>query len=117
MDSLIYEKMNSIASGFENKKDIFNILGDSTRINIIVLLLKNKNQPLSVEEITNEVHLSRPAVSHHIKALKESGILKLNKKGVFNYYSLDSKSKIWNELCILFNNVKDLISLTERNNN
>lgn len=114
MDSLIYEKMNDIASLFLNKKDTFNILGDSTRIRIIVLLLKNKNQPLSVEEITSMVYLSRPAVSHHIKALKDNGILKLDKRGVYNYYSLDSKSSIWNELCKLFNNVSDLLSLIEK---
>lgn len=114
MDSLIYEKMNDIASLFLNKKDTFNILGDSTRIRIIVLLLKNKNQPLSVEEITSMVYLSRPA-AHHIKALKNNGILKLDNRGVYNYYSLDSKSSIWNELCKLFNNVSDLLSLIEKN--
>ncbi len=39
-----------------------------------------------VMEITEKTNLSRPAVSHHLKILKEAGIIKMRREGTKNYY-------------------------------
>ncbi len=49
---------------------------------------------MRVGEIKEKTHLSRPAVSHHLKILKEAEIISVRKEGAINYYRLDAKSKL-----------------------
>ena len=41
---------------------------------------------LNVNEITRRTSLSRPAISHHLKILKEAGIVGVRQEGTANYY-------------------------------
>lgn len=43
---------------------------------------------LNVREITEKTNLSRPAISHHLKLLKDTGIINARRKGTSNYYYL-----------------------------
>ena len=47
-----------------------------------------------MKEITEKTSLSRPAVSHHLKILKDSGLIAVEKRGVCKYYHLTSQSAI-----------------------
>jgi len=38
------------------------------------------------------MHLSRPAISHHLKVLKDAGLISLSRESRENYYSL-----MWDE--------------------
>jgi ArsR family transcriptional regulator, arsenate/arsenite/antimonite-responsive transcriptional repressor len=60
---------------------------DQNRLEIIFLLGKGK--PLNVGEIASQFNISRPAVSHHLKVLKDAGILRSEKTGQEIYYRLD----------------------------
>jgi DNA-binding transcriptional ArsR family regulator len=60
-------------------------------------------------EITTQTHLSRPAVSHHLKILKEADIVHVRKVKTMNYYFLDPSSKIMN-LKKLVDNIEELIN-------
>lgn len=80
---------------------LFIALGDTTRLTIIQRLYevstdsqKRSIPGLNVKEITEQTNLSRPAVSHHLKILKDSGFIDVMKKGVCNYYYLTSQSAI-----------------------
>ena len=42
---------------------------------------------LSVGELARRTRLSRPAVSHHLRILKEAGLLHETREGVRRYYS------------------------------
>ena len=59
---------------------------------------------IRVGEITKRTNLSRPAVSHHLKLLRDSGIVKVRREGTRNYYYLDPDMKSF----------KSLISVLER---
>lgn len=63
---------------------LFNAMGDSTRQKIILLLAHHTR--LSVGELTKYTHLSRPAVSHHIKILREAELITEQREGVKRYY-------------------------------
>lgn len=117
MSNSVTEVKKLIGEQFEKNEEIFNILGDTTRIKIIILLLERGNKEMSVEEITAAVFLSRPAVSHHIKTLKDAGILKMRKDSIYNYYSLNRSTPIWAELCSLFNKVDNLLTLYKQEEN
>src|SRR5688572_2652464 len=47
-------------------------LGDPIRQQILLLLSRER---LNVGQLTSRIHLSRPAVSHQIKVLADSGLL------------------------------------------
>lgn len=51
-----------------------------------------------VGAITEKTNLSRPAVSHHIKILKDAGILKMRKEGTRNYYYFDADVEVMDRL-------------------
>lgn len=63
---------------------IFHALGDSARQDIILLLDKYKR--MHVNEITEHSPLSRPAISHHLKILREAGIVGISREGTKRYY-------------------------------
>lgn len=43
---------------------------------------------LRVGEITKQTHLSRPAVSHHLRILREAGIILMRKEGTKTFIIL-----------------------------
>lgn len=71
---------------------LFIALGDEVRLGIIEILthaMKNgRPDGLNVNEITRRTRLSRPAVSHHLKLLKDTGLIVVRRSGTSNYYRL-----------------------------
>ncbi len=48
----------------------------------------------SVTEITSHFSISRPAISHHLKVLKTSGLVQSEKVGQENYYSVSISNMV-----------------------
>ena len=70
-------------------------IGDETRQSILLVLMGTDCQKgLRVGEITEQTHLSRPAVSHHLKILREAGIILMRKEGTKNFYFINIRTKI-----------------------
>lgn len=70
----------------EKIAEFYKALGDETRLTIVNLLSEKE---MCVCEIIDQLGLSQPAVSHHLKILKHAGILKDSKEGKWIYYSLN----------------------------
>ncbi|MGE7826923.1 ArsR/SmtB family transcription factor [Paenibacillus sp. NPDC093718] len=84
-----------IAKEFKNNQKVLIAIGDETRQAILKTLIEGPQNPgMRVGEIRLNTHLSRPAVSHHLKILKDAQIVSVRKEGTINYYRLDSKSKL-----------------------
>lgn len=66
--------------------ELFKVFGDSTRIKIITALLKKE---LCVCDIAAIINSSQSAVSHQLRILKQSKLVKHRKEGKIVYYSLD----------------------------
>lgn len=60
---------------------------DPIRIEIIFLLGSRKS--MNVGDIAAQFKISRPAISHHLKVLKNAGIVRSEKIGQENYYHID----------------------------
>jgi len=75
---------SQLETAFEETRDLFVAFGDRYRQEIIMILGKNRN--MTVKELSHALQLSRPATSHHIKILKEAGLLGERKEGVRRYY-------------------------------
>lgn len=65
--------------------ELFKIFGDSTRIKILFCLL---NGPLSVSEMVEILGIQQSAVSHQLRILKENHLIKFEREGKCNVYSL-----------------------------
>lgn len=69
-----------------NLAELFKVFGDSTRIRILLLL---QEREASVNEIANELNMNQSAISHQLKNLKQSKLIKNRREGQTIYYSLD----------------------------
>lgn len=65
--------------------ELFKIFGDSTRVKIINVLLHTE---LCVNDISEQINVSQSAVSHQLRILKQSKLVKYRKDGQTIYYSL-----------------------------
>lgn len=75
---------------FRQCRGVLWAIGDETRQTIMYTLIdKAGDIGLRVGEIARGTHLSRPAVSHHIKVLKDAHIINVRKVGTRNYYYLE----------------------------
>jgi len=66
--------------------ELYKIFGDSTRIKIINVLI---DEELCVNDISKIINVSQSAVSHQLRILKSSKLVKYRKVGNSTYYSLD----------------------------
>ena len=66
----------------EVRRDVFQAIADPNRRKIIDLLAR---KPLTLNAIADEFHISRPAVSQHIKHLTECGIVEIEQIGRERY--------------------------------
>lgn len=84
--------------------ELFKIFGDSTRIKIINILLNNE---LCVNDIVQKTNVSQSAVSHQLRILKSSKLVKYRKEGNLIYYSLadDHVKKIFKMGCEHINEI------------
>ena len=84
-----------IKSDFEKCLKVLVAMGDETRQAIIVALIETfRGQGMRVGEITKLTHLSRSAVSHHLRILKDAQIVSMRREGTMTFYSLDMSSAL-----------------------
>jgi DNA-binding transcriptional ArsR family regulator len=89
-------------------RDAMDALGDRTRRAIFEML---RNGPLAVGEIAGELPVSRPAVSQHLRVLKEAGLVTERRNGTRRIYRVDPDGvatlrayfdEFWNETLAAF---------------
>ena len=66
--------------------ELFKVFGDSTRIRILLALY---DKEMSVNDIASTLNMSQSAISHQLKNLKVSKLIKNRRDGKTIYYSLD----------------------------
>jgi DNA-binding transcriptional ArsR family regulator len=66
--------------------DLFKMFGDSTRVKIISALL---NTEMCVCDIAALLGMSKSAISHQLRSLRQTKLVKFRRDGKTVYYSLD----------------------------
>lgn len=66
--------------------ELFRVFGDSTRIKILYALLESE---LCVGDLAKVLGLSQSSVSHQLRLLKASKLVKFRREGKAVFYSLD----------------------------
>jgi ArsR family transcriptional regulator len=67
---------------------LFRALGDETRLEMVGLLAA-EGKELCVCELESHFELSQPTVSHHLRILREAGIVSAERRGTWVYYALE----------------------------
>lgn len=65
--------------------ELFKIFGDSTRIKILFTLLQGER---SVNQIAADLNMTQSAISHQLRILKTSRLIKSERDGKLSIYSL-----------------------------
>ena len=78
-----YKNVHSLSS-------LLQLVGEGNRLQILCILKQGEH---CVCEINKHIKASQSLISHHLKDLKEGGLIKDNKKGLNVFYSLTSEGK------------------------
>lgn len=71
-----------------NLAELFKVLGDGTRIKIIYALFE---QELCVCDIADLLGMTQSAISHQLRVLKNTRLVKYRRSGKTVFYSLDDE--------------------------
>ncbi len=68
------------------RADAFNALGDPIRLKVVKLLARH--DALCVCELQEAFDVGQPTVSHHLRVLRDAGLVDVQRRGTWAYYSL-----------------------------
>ncbi len=81
--TVLIQKQLDHVDYFQTVAEVFKQLGDTTRIRIFWLLCHQEECVLNISAL---LHMSSPAVSHHLRPLKNSGLIVCRREGKEVYY-------------------------------
>ncbi|WP_445491104.1 ArsR/SmtB family transcription factor [Niallia sp. 03133] len=76
----------------ENAATILKLLGDRTRLTMVKIL---ESQDCCVCEFVEIFKTSQPAISQHVRKLKDAGIVKETRRGQWIIYSLNKENDFY----------------------
>ena len=77
---------------FSQEAALFKALGDPHRL-AILSTLSQAEEEVCVCDFTDALPLNQPTVSHHLRILRESGLVTCDRRGTWVYYRLDAGAK------------------------
>lgn len=104
-----HDGLSRLKSQFQRCQKTLAAIGDPTRQQIVLAILSGGCGGVRVGDITAQSHLSRPAVSHHLSVLKESGLINMRREGTKNYYYFDASQSLWKDTLELFRLANELV--------
>jgi DNA-binding transcriptional ArsR family regulator len=105
--------MSARATTSRTSADPFDALGDGNRREILRLLSRGSR---AVNEIAAELPISRPAVSRHLRLLKDAGLVGEQAQGTRRIYHLEEEgfesvqaylTRVWGEAAARFRLLAD----------
>ena len=76
------------AQAIEQLADFYKVMGDATRLKLLMAL---ESGEFCASDLANVSQMTRSAVSHQLKTLKNNKLVKSRKEGKTVYYSLDDE--------------------------
>ena len=67
---------------------VFKALGDPVRLRLVSLIGAHQGGQVCVCELSTAFSLTQPTISHHLKVLREAGIIDCERRGTWVYYWL-----------------------------
>ncbi|MGW5402517.1 ArsR/SmtB family transcription factor [Streptomyces sp. NPDC003952] len=67
---------------------VFKALGDPVRLRLLSMIASKDGGEICVCDLTPAFDLSQPTISHHLKLLKQAGLIDSERRGTWVYYRL-----------------------------
>jgi ArsR family transcriptional regulator len=78
-----------ISGEFRNRSlAVFKALADGTRFDVFRLIAA-QDGPICACDIVDRFDVSQPTIAHHLKVLREAGLITCKKRGVWAWYEVD----------------------------
>nr|WP_235453836.1 metalloregulator ArsR/SmtB family transcription factor [Streptomyces olivochromogenes] len=65
---------------------VFKALGDPVRLRLLSMIASQDDGEVCVCELTPAFDLSQPTISHHLKLLRQAGLIDCERRGTWVYY-------------------------------
>ena len=65
---------------------MFKALGDPVRLRLVSLVASHAGGEACVCDLSTAFDLTQPTISHHLKVLREAGLLQCERRGTWVYY-------------------------------
>ena len=72
----------------------FKALGDTTRLTILATLAAHA-EPVCACDLGDGVALEQPTISHHLKVLRDAGLVVSERRGTWGFYQLHPDTAAW----------------------
>ena len=66
----------------------FKALGDPVRLRLLSLIAARAGDEVCVCDLTDAFEVKGPTISHHLKVLREAGLIECERRGTWVYYWL-----------------------------
>ncbi|MER7315964.1 ArsR/SmtB family transcription factor [Streptomyces halstedii] len=67
---------------------VFKALGDPVRLRLLSMIASRESGEICVCDLTPAFDLSQPTISHHLKLLRQAGLIDCERRGTWVYYWL-----------------------------
>ncbi|MFD0414576.1 ArsR/SmtB family transcription factor [Streptomyces sp. NPDC127108] len=67
---------------------VFKALGDPVRLRLLSMIASGAGGEICVCDLTPAFDLSQPTISHHLKLLRQAGLIDCERRGTWVYYWL-----------------------------
>ncbi len=97
-----YKRPSWVKSGEEDLcPDCFKVVGDKSRYNMVCMLGKAK-EGMTVSELTAEIKLTQPTVTHHLNVLRSVNAVESEDRGRERIYKLNREAHCFEDCQIPF---------------
>ncbi|MFI2777988.1 ArsR/SmtB family transcription factor [Streptomyces sp. ALB3] len=72
----------------ETLAKVFKALGDPVRLRLLSMIASRAGGEVCVCDLTPAFDLSQPTISHHLKLLRQAGLIDSERRGTWVYYRL-----------------------------
>lgn len=70
----------------------FKAIGDPARLRLLSLIASHSGGEACVCDLTGAFELSGPTISHHLKVLREAGLIEGDRRGTWIYYRVRNET-------------------------
>ncbi len=81
--------LEQLAQTFADCKPLFFAMAEMPRQQILLLL--TEHHEMNVGQLAERLPLSRPAISHHLKILRQAGLVEVRQQGTENFHFLTAE--------------------------
>jgi len=68
---------------------VFKAMGDAVRLRLLSLIASHEGGEACVCDLTGVFDLTGPTISHHLKVLREAGLISGERRGTWVYYRIE----------------------------